>query len=254
MIKKWTFLGDTHGRFEDMKLQMLANPDADLFIQVGDMAAFWNGQTAGKNLNGLTRPVHFIAGNHDNYDFLLNKDRVDAANWPTNLHYIPRPYRWEEPVAINFMGGADSIDKTERVIGISYWKEEIPSYREFQEFADLPAAEIVVTHTAPLAVVKGECPFKINDPVSKNLDTIFEQMGYQPKLWLFGHFHMPIDKTINGTRFICIPCVHNHSYQIGYNRFIQIAGYKGVTITFEDCVIKEVIVPPTGGNALGFVS
>lgn len=240
---KLVFLGDTHGRFEDMHKQMLANPQADMFIQVGDMGAFWNGETAGKNLNNLDRPVHFIAGNHDNYEFFLDKKRMEDAYWPNNLSYIPRPFRWEEPISINFFGGAESIDKAQRLDRISYWKEEIPSYKEYNDFANLPASDIIVTHTAPTSVVAKACPFKVNDPVSKNLDTIWEQMGYQPKLWLFGHFHMPLDVTIKGTRFICLPCVHNHVYQIGMTRFQHVAGYRGITVTVENGQIVDVEVP-----------
>lgn len=28
--------------------------------------------------------------------------------------------------------------------------------------------------------------------------------AHKPKLWLFGHWHMPFDEVVSGTRFICL--------------------------------------------------
>lgn len=35
----------------------------------------------------------------------------------------------------------------------------------------------------------------------------FERMLFlhPPKLWVFGHWHVPFDYESNGTRFICLP-------------------------------------------------
>jgi hypothetical protein len=30
-------------------------------------------------------------------------------------------------------------------------------------------------------------------------------IGHKPKLWIFGHWHVPFDEVIAGTRFICLP-------------------------------------------------
>lgn len=230
MTTKLTFLGDVHACFGDLRDRMSENPDTDEFIQVGDMAMFWDGRNAGTG--SFDRPLTWIGGNHDNWDF-LNGVPDPNAYMPANVRYLPRPSRIESPLTINFLGGADSIDKGSRREGLSWWRDEVPSYAEFQAFADLPAADIIVTHTAPLSIVTVMGYRNCTDPTSKALQSIWGQMGYVPQLWFFGHWHQHFDRIIKGTRFICLPCVHDHEwYDRGYMRPIR--AYKGVTVTVDN--------------------
>jgi len=242
MIKKYTLLGDVHAEFFTLLQAMKANKNTNAFIQCGDFGAFWDGKNPGFT-GKLDRPVHFIPGNHDNYNFFDNEQNY--KDWPKNLFYVPRNTHWENP-SINFLGGAESIDKINRIPNVNFWDREIPSYKEFNDFLELPAADTWVTHTAPLSVVATIGFYKSKDPVSHALQNIWEQTDHKPKLWFFGHFHGFLDKIINGTRFICLPCTHDHFFYDANGHDVTIDGYPGVTVTYGDNgEILDVNVPPT---------
>ena len=227
-------LGDVHGAFGNMRDAMDNNPDCNHFIQVGDMGVFWDGREPwGHYVRDFTldKQVSFIGGNHDNWDFLRCDSSFRNQKWPKNLFYIPNASHWNLPTPINFMGGANSIDKHNRIEGMDWWPGEIPPYSEFQAFADLPHSDVWITHTCPTEVAirllkNGNV---IPDPVSNNLQQIWDNSEEKPKIWLFGHWHQRFDEVIKGTRFICIPCVHEFDGEQPNN---------GVVLTIEN---KEVV-------------
>ena len=98
------------------------------------------------------------------------------------------------------MGGAKSVDKSYRLEGISWWKEEIPSYQVFEEgIQNLEKlnykVDYILTHTAPQEIIEKRYACLKDYDVSLNdyLTHIKNSVDY--KGWYFGH--MRVDDTID---------------------------------------------------------
>lgn len=90
---------------------------------------------------------------------------------------------------ILFMGGAHSINKNQRKLGIDWFPEEIISQKDFQNLPDCDI-DIFITHTCPNELV----PLMIRDDSRKNYEPSNEALSqlwdmYKPKQWFFGHWH-----------------------------------------------------------------
>lgn len=202
-------MGDIHGDTFGVE-RALEVVDADMNIQIGDFGVGF------LDVEGISfkKTVHFIDGNHDDIPGLQS----GAYKLHSSVKYIPRATRWATP-SISFMGGAMSIDQHLRTEGTSWWREEIPTYKEFDTFAALEPSEIFITHTCPQVVIDEVFAKRMHifgmDPVSRSLEQIRQIKA--PKVWLFGHWHSKVDITIQGTRFLGIPCTHEHEGVPAYN-------------------------------------
>ena len=218
-----TILGDVHADWDSLDKAIANNSNTDVFIQVGDLGLFPN--SGFFPLKGFKKPLYFIDGNHDDHSFLAYCIKNNKLEIVKNCFYISRGSTKEfDGVKINFMGGALSIDKHVRTEGLDWWREEIPSYEEFNRFANLDSADIVVTHAAPSFVTKGMFVEKESDVVAKTLDKIWNMWDNKPKLWLFGHYHVPIKIQVKDTLFMCIPCTHDH----------DVPANSGLTLIFDN--------------------
>jgi len=214
MKKGITFLGDVHGDWGSLHRAIDQNPDTDVFIQVGDFGIMPKIGSFPKS-KGFKKPVLFADGNHEDHDLLAKRVAKGNLEFARNCWYIPRASRLDfNGFTINCIGGAVSIDKYHRTEGKSWWKEEVPSYDEFDRFANLEACDAIVTHDAPHSIGRLVMSHHSEqDAVSGVLDSIWQMLDYQPSYWFFGHHHKPFDKVIKGTRFICLPCTHRHNGQ-----------------------------------------
>lgn len=205
------FVGDVHGAFGNMFDRMAEHPTVDVFVQLGDFGLFGNGVIPDR----FDRHTYFFGGNHDNWE-LLKKGNLDL---PDNLTYVGRPGRIDS-LDINVLGGALSIDKHRRIEGRDWWREEIPSSREVEEFLDLPKAKIWATHTCPSSIARNILYPRppMVDPLSEDFERIMENFpDILPDFWFFGHFHIPCTFRKGKTTFICVPCVHDWRDEIhGY--------------------------------------
>lgn len=168
------FIGDTH----DLRAWAELRSGAEFSIHVGDV---------GFGEGGLPPKVdmhhRFIKGNKDEYKIIQHRD-----DWMGDYGFIRERN-------IFFIGGAQSV---EPVAG-----EEL-SNTSFQ------TAFYHVLHYKPEIIVSHDCPYRVFG--EKNfqgktfsniwLDKIFSQ--YHPKLWVFGHHHVAVDKIIEGTCFVGI--------------------------------------------------
>lgn len=94
-----------------------------------------------------------------------------------------------------------SIDKHLRTPGIDWWEEEELSIPEFYQVLDNYESikpNIIISHDCPTEV------FNIKDTsrTRQFMDTMLEI--HRPKLWIFGHHHMSINKNVNNTNYICL--------------------------------------------------
>lgn len=181
------FIGDVHGHIREY-LDIISG-DCEQSVQIGDMGVGFEGV----DLPTTYADKHkFIRGNHD-----------DPAKCKAHPAYIPDGHITND---IMFIGGAWSIDWEHRTPGVTWWADEQCSYEELNRFIDLAVEKkpkMIVTHEPPEFCV----PTMFNGNVIRTrtgqaLEVIQELV--KPELWIFGHWHINKDMTVNGTRFLCL--------------------------------------------------
>ncbi len=220
-------VGDTHGKTDIQKLypenfqeQNTLTKD-DVVAQLGDFGWIWHklgsNPAQEEGLNWLATRNYTLAvipGNHENYDEIFSLPITEK--WGGKVRYYESTgihgkgviYFLErgEIYTINgkkifVFGGALSIDKESRTEGFNYWKQEIPSYLEFNygmEQLDKVNWEVdyVFTHTCPINIISDVIHStvytqgKFKDPVSEYLYQIYKNLKF--KEWHFGHFHTDV--------------------------------------------------------------
>lgn len=227
-------IGDTHGEdtFFKMgnsyikKLGLDVPTKDDTLFHVGDLGYIWdqenNIKAPEKYLKDWTskKPWKILTagGNHENWERVLKLPLVPAP-WPgsspvykytDNIFYAIRGglYRVENKTFF-FMGGATSTDISYRKEGLSWWPEEIPSLKEFDDGVSIldsvnMEVDYVVTHTFPWEVIQLLGFYNYTTcPVSAYLNQLL-RFGIKFKEWYGGHFH--IDKTVDSPygKFTCL--------------------------------------------------
>jgi len=210
--------GDTHGEIDISKIngkyfkEQKYLTSKDFLIIAGDFGVIWEDNRTQKYwLNWLEKKSFttlFIDGNHENFD-LINSYIVE--NWNGGvihkinnkvIHLMRGQIYSIDNTKIFTFGGGESTDKNHRIEGISWWKEEMPSYDEYGEgLKNLEKnnwnVDYIVTHTAPSNIISileenHEIYNKKNE-----LSDYFEQISKKVKFkkWFFGHYHL--DKIIS---------------------------------------------------------
>lgn len=219
--------GDTHIPIDISKLSTTNFPQQkkmtkkDFVIIAGDCGAVWDNSKSDvwwqnwlKDRNFTTL---FVDGNHENFD-LLNKYPVVEWNGglvhminDSLIHLMRGQVYVIDGIKIFTMGGATSIDKYRRTEGVSWWKEEIPSQKEFNDALDNLdkhnwEVDIVITHTTSLRMMERMGYEKENNPLNKFFDMLEKDLKF--KKWYFGHFHLDFTCEDGKT------CLYNNVIQI----------------------------------------
>lgn len=181
------FIGDTHAKWEAY-LPLTEGVDS---VQVGDFGAGF------REIPALSPRARFIRGNHDNPEVCRNH-----PNW------IPDGTLEN---GIMYIGGAYSIDRAWRTVGVDWWEDEEIAYTEWDAIISKVEQEkprVIVTHDCPNSVVSTLFPqaLPIVSKTQQALDVVFGV--HKPDLFIFGHWHYDRNKVINGTRFICLNELH----------------------------------------------
>ena len=197
MITK--IIGDVHGKFERYKKIIKT---CDTSIQVGDFGVGFM-KMHGDFLVSYGNPPfdtiskgnhRFIRGNHDNPSVCKQQS-----------YWIPDG-TFEKNIL--FVGGAHSIDQHLRTEGLDWWRDEELSYVKLDKIiseAKEKKPSVLITHTFPASIVPKlfqKFFYEKFSATEQAFDVLFEEI--KPKLWVAGHWHMSVDKTIDGTRFICL--------------------------------------------------
>lgn len=198
--------GDWHGTLEINKIpdKEILNT-ADYIIQLGDFGLIWNNPQIDAEkywlnyLNELKPKVLFIAGNHENFDLLKKYPVIDflsgkAAQISENIFWLQNGniFKFGKLKAWAFGGGL-SIDKQNRIIGKSWWPDEIPDYSEMEfGLSELEKVnnkvDIVFTHTVPKIIINFLGINYLKDPVSEYLENVYNRIEF--KHWYAGHLHL----------------------------------------------------------------
>lgn len=209
-------VGDIHGDWGKLNaLIQVKRPD--YVLQCGDFG-WWPalecsrpvlyGRQSSWLLHGVkpgNATVLWCDGNHEDHWNL--RDCGLMASYP-GVYWMPRGSVYELPDGrvVMFIGGADSIDKNHRRVGVDWFPEEVIWANDIEYIlAHKGPVDIVISHTAPLEFnLKNNLGSegKQNDPTRAALSLVLEK--YKPDLWLFGHWHKWQRGQHNGKRWECL--------------------------------------------------
>lgn len=215
-MNKIYYCGDLHGSLSDNLLNFFhLNKNSisrkDYFIQLGDFGFVWESlddevqKSTLEHLASQNITFCVVLGNHENYDEIEKLPIIKKFGGKVRVLESPigKIYFFERGEVYKIagkkifaFGGALSVDKEFRVLGQSYWEQELPSQKEYDRaLKNLEKhnfeVDIVVTHTCPHSII----PYFgmediIDDPVSSFFDTLLLEKKLQFKEWRFGHFHI----------------------------------------------------------------
>lgn len=153
--------------------------------------------------------IYWCDGNHeDHWDLIEERNYMKApCEMMPSVYYMKRGSTLELPDGrrVLFIGGADSIDKDGRLLGVDWFPEELISYGDIDSLPNIDI-DIVISHTCPLefhdGILRETFVEKIKDPSTHALSHVLER--YKPDLWFFGHFHASVIGKYRNTRWWCL--------------------------------------------------
>lgn len=230
--------GDTHGDFQRFQPENFPEQAQmtreDFMIICGDFGGVWDGGKRDARkldwLESLPFTTLFVSGNHENFDRLAkypveewNGGRIQRVR-PHVIHLMRGQVFSLQGRSFFTMGGASSHDIEDgilnphdpsfeeqywelrsmharfRVNHYSWWKEELPSEREYEEARQTLErvrwqVDHVVTHCAPSSVadILGDGTYE-HDRLTDFLEEVREKAQFRS--WLFGHYHD--NRIVNG--------------------------------------------------------
>jgi len=226
MVKKKVFLtGDTHIPIDISKLNSKNFPQQkelsknDYVIILGDFGLLWKHEPDAtekywtKWLNKKPWTTLFLCGNHENFDKLNSLPEIKmfgskVGQVSSSIFHLKRGNIYDiNNKKILTIGGAESVDKLQRTIGLSWWSAELLSRQDIYNALDNidihnKTVDYVLSHTCPTEAFKyfPDIDGKGNDPTMRQLEVIKDELN-KFKHWFFGHFH--VDLNIN-KKFTCI--------------------------------------------------
>ena len=205
--------GDIHRNVDIHKLDVDVFPEqllmdkSDFVIILGDFSLIWSNSSEElrwrKYLDDKPFTTAWLDGNHENFDYLekyptymWNGGKVQFIS--DSIIHLKRGQIFEINGKKFFvLGGAKSIDKANRIPGVSWWPQEMPSAKEYAEAnknLDLCSWKVdyVLTHDCSMKMLSKLKELNMIRGKSANKLTYFLE-GLENKLsfkhWYFGHFH-----------------------------------------------------------------
>ncbi len=218
------FVGDTHCDFPFLSkaLSVAANNNINNVIVCGDFG-YWPDDNEGfvflSYLNTFMKEkfvcmnLYFVDGNHEDFKHIkkLPQNKVSEIPEVERCFYIPRGVVHQiDGKNIMGFGGAYSIDRLYRQIGVSWFEEETIKDDEIERINNNIPIDILVCHDAPLNILgtnyKNDMLSLLNRFQIQKICKIV-----QPKTLIHGHYHIFKEYTYNDIE--CIGLAHNHSLQ-----------------------------------------
>lgn len=212
--------GDIHGEFKTLGylIKERYKITDSVLIVLGDIGMGFHKKTyydnelglLNKKIKGTGNTLIFLRGNHDdpayfdgNYNF-------------SNIFLVP-DYTVLNTSENNILciGGACSIDRTERVLNKTYWLDECCEYKP-ELMVDLKDIDTVCSHTNPNFVhpmSKSNLDYWINKDIHlipdikkerTEMTLIYHDLivnGNPLKQWFNGHFHWSFTQDYQGIKF-----------------------------------------------------
>lgn len=205
------FIGDVHGKYGPYKTIL---KDHIRTIQVGDMGVGFIDPHTEKAMpnpphHAMVKDNHrFIRGNHDN-----------PAVCREHSQWIKDGTVEGE---VMFIGGATSIDREWRIKDYTWWQDEELSVQDLHTMLNIyhtTRPRVMVTHECPEVVAERVLAaynmrkFEDRSATRQAFQAMLET--HQPDIWIFGHWHVSFDSTINGTRFVCLAELETKEIEVG---------------------------------------
>jgi hypothetical protein len=224
-------VGDVHGRHGELVgalRQAQADYRIEAAIQVGDFGFYANLlDAAARTRVRFPVPLHAIDGNHEDHAWLRRTLLTGAArHWARdlNLIYQPRPSVAVFGASkIGFLGGALHVDRPQQHNTWTGFPNYLLQRHREQAVAlfNRERPELIVTHSCPARIglgmrssaelgpgvaehiiAAGFDPGPPDDCGEVELTRLWGELAYQPRAWVFGHFHRAHEAVIDGTRFV----------------------------------------------------
>ncbi len=226
-------VGDVHGQHQRLA-ESLKQAQTDFriaaAIQVGDFG-FHPRLLQAARREGLRFPVplYAIDGNHEDHPWLHRAWHAgEGRAWKhdLNLIYQPRPSLARLGSSkVGFLGGALHVDRPQN----HTWWGGSPNYvvRRDRELAatlfNQQQPDLIVTHSCPARIgigisgpaamqpgvaafitAAGFDPGPPDDCGEMELNRLWADLIHKPRAWVFGHFHLIHQATVENTRFACV--------------------------------------------------
>ncbi len=178
----------------------------DILIILGDFGFLWNGCKKERQviewLGKRPYTVCFLDGAHENYD-MLRKCRMTRWKGGTvhrvsgNLFHLCRGQIFKiDGISFFTFGGAESEDREGRILGKSWWKQEMPTpsqlKRGIQNLEDVGGAvDYILTHEPP-SLVKSAMNLRTGRETKiSTLNEYFQEIDREVSFnhWYFGAMH-----------------------------------------------------------------
>jgi hypothetical protein len=213
--------GDIHGHHSINKLASSNWPQGksltkkDYLIILGDFGLIWKNEPDANELywtewlSDKPWTTLVVPGNHENYDRIYDLEIIQKYGAPirkynNSIFLMERGeiYNIDNTTIFN-MGGAHSIDRSDRILNKSWWESEIPSQQEFEnglnnlEKIGWKVDYILGHTTSNYAINNMFTPtWILNDITAKFFDIVTKQTEF--KKFYFGHWHQ--DKSFENYR------------------------------------------------------
>lgn len=183
---KTMIVGDVHGEWGRLNI-LINRRKPHLLIACGDFG-YWPPEFLSTIRLQGTKLLLWCDGNHEDHWALKQRESDEIE---PGIIYMPRgsTYTLPDGRVIMFMGGAHSIDKHMRRVGVDWFPEETIGYNDMHDLPDINV-DIFITHTCPYELVPEmlkEFSTKDYEPSNLALSQLWEK--YKPDLWYFGHWH-----------------------------------------------------------------
>lgn len=203
---------DTHGDIDINKLSASHWPEGknltedDVVIICGDFGLVWDppNNISGterawtKWLNSKPWTTLFVDGNHENFSRLYSYPIIKKYGGQVHkvsdkiFHLMRGEYYNIQSKTFWVMGGATSVDKWARQPYISWWEEEMPTYKEcVYGYENLEShglkVDYILTHCAPSVIVDKIYTDHSRDALTDFLDIVYHSVDF--KHWYCGHYH-----------------------------------------------------------------
>lgn len=225
--KTIAIVGDLHSKVSLLNDLVEKRPYIRTILQVGDLGLFYSTQAAQRDSDWkrysnpvkdiiefkpeMSRPVHFIKGNHEDFEMLKSPLLKDL-----NFHYIAQgSVKKFGQYKVGFLGGIYSPKKfekpSEELLGRQkrfYTKEEINTLKK----NSTGGIDILITHEGPRGFIN-----KPGVPHNEGTQVIRDLMeDLSPKYLIHGHHHWNYEAQYRDTKIIGLGNLHEneHSFKL----------------------------------------